>query len=109
LVYRVKLLPGVLQDAKSYYQYIAQDSPENALLWFNGLFEVIDSLENLPMRCPVAPETGLIGKEVRCLLYAQHYRILYGVEKNTVRIYHIRHTAQQTMTQEQFLRKPSQS
>ena len=97
MVYRVRLLPGALQDAKNYYEFIAAYSPETAVKWFDGLFEVINSLSTMPKRCPIAPETDLLGQEVRCLVYQKFYRILYSIDENVVRIYHIRHTSQDFM------------
>jgi plasmid stabilization system protein ParE len=108
LAYRVRILPGALQDAKNYYKYIEEDSPGNAVNWFNGLFDVVDSLAMMPKRCPVAPETSIVGQEVRCLLYCKYYRILYSIEERVVRIYHIRHTSQEYMSREEFFAQPSQ-
>ena len=103
MVYRVRILPGALQDAKNYYEFIATYSPETAVTWFEGLFEVVDSLSTMPMRCPIAPETALVGLEIRCLGYQKSYRILYSIDESTVRIYHIRHTSQEFMDPENFL------
>ncbi len=102
MVYRVRILPGALQDARNYYEFIAGYSPEIAVKWFEGLFLVVDSLETMPMRCPIAPETTLIGQEVRCLVYQKNYRILYTIEGDVVRIYHIRHTSQDLISSEDF-------
>jgi len=102
LVYSVRILAAALQDARDYYEYIAEDSPDNAASWFNGLFEVIDSLATMPNRCIIAPEALLLGQDIRCLIYRKHYRILYSVEGQIVRIYHIRHRSQQPMSHEDF-------
>ena len=103
MVYRVRILPGALQDARNYYEFIATYSPETAVIWFEGLFEVVDSLSTMPNRCPIAPEASLVGMEIRCLGYQKFYRILYSIDENTVRIYHIRHTSQEFMDPENFL------
>ena len=102
MVYRVRILPGALQDARNYYEFIAGYSPEIAVKWFEGLFSVVDSLETMPMRCPIAPETALIGQEVRCLVYQKNYRILYTIDGDVVRIYHIRHTSQDLISSGDF-------
>ena len=49
--YRVIIRPDALQDAKNYYEYMAEYSSEKAVKWFNGLFEVINSLSTMPKRC----------------------------------------------------------
>jgi plasmid stabilization system protein ParE len=70
--------------------------------WFDGLFGVIDSLMVMPARCAVAPESAIVGREVRCLLYRKYYRVLFAIEGEVVRIYHIRHASQQYMSREDF-------
>jgi plasmid stabilization system protein ParE len=106
MTYRVKLTPTALADAENFYLWIREDSPINAASWFNGLLELVETLSSMPERCPVAPETTLVRQEIRCLLYKQRYRVLYGIEDKLVRIYHIRHTSQQWMTREEFVRTP---
>ena len=101
--YRVMIRPGALQDARNCYEYLAEESSENAVKWFNGLFEVIDSLTSMPKRCAIASETNWIGQEIRCLVYRKYYRILYTIEEDIVRIHHIRHTSQDWMSSEEFL------
>lgn len=103
MVYRVRILPGALQDARNYYEFIAGYSPETAVKWFEGLFDVVQSLETMPMRCPIAPESELIGLSIRCLIYRKKYRVLYTIDEQVVQIYHIRHTAQEFMGSEEFL------
>jgi plasmid stabilization system protein ParE len=100
--YQVIIRPDALQDAKSNYEYMAEYSSEKAVKWFNGLFEVINSLTTMPKRCSVAPETNWIGQELRCLIYRKCYRILYTIENDMVRIHHIRHTSQELMSTEEF-------
>jgi plasmid stabilization system protein ParE len=72
--------------------YIAQNSPQNARQWYEGLERAIDSLEILPMRYGLAPESEYLGVELRHYLY-KSYRIIYRVEEaaKTVRILHVRH------------------
>ncbi|NET07841.1 MAG: type II toxin-antitoxin system RelE/ParE family toxin [Merismopedia sp. SIO2A8] len=95
--YHVKILPGALNDAKELYRWIQKDSASNADKWFNGIIEAINSLEMLPMRVPIAPESKLMSLEIRHLIYKKNYRILFTVDDDTVRIYHIRHTARGLM------------
>jgi len=44
-------------------RWIAQHSPEQALLWHFEIENAIFSLENNPYRCPVAPENDLFRKK----------------------------------------------
>ena len=100
--YQVKILPGAIEDARALYSWIAEKSPTDAAAWFNGLFPVIDSLSTMPLRTPRAPESDILGIEIRHYIYKKNYRILYIVDGDTVRIIHIRHGAQQWMTKEEF-------
>jgi plasmid stabilization system protein ParE len=54
----------------------------------------VESLAELPERCPFAPEPGLRQKGVRQLLYGEGrsvYRILYRVKDESVQIITIPH------------------
>ncbi len=106
LVYHIRILSSALQDAKDCYNYIANESRDAADQWFNGLFDAVDSLENMPKRCAIAPETAIVGKEIRVLIYRKNYRILFALEKDIVRIYHIHHTARDILTADEFLAQP---
>jgi plasmid stabilization system protein ParE len=102
MTYRVRISPTALQEAEAIYAWIATNSPENAATWFNALFDVIQSLETMPFRCSLAPESDILGEEIRQYIYRKNYRILFNVEGEVVRIYHIRHVAQQFLTKEDF-------
>ncbi|MEA5504515.1 type II toxin-antitoxin system RelE/ParE family toxin [Halotia wernerae UHCC 0503] len=102
MIYRVKITPTALADTEAFYLWLLQSYSINAAVWFNGLFEAINTLTSMPGRCPIAPETEIVRQEIRFLLYAKHYRILYSVKGNSL-IYHIRHTSQQWMTRQDFL------
>lgn len=54
------------------------------------------SLQHMPHRCPPAPERELFEMDLRQLLESS-YRILFTISGQTVRILHIRHTAQAWM------------
>ena len=41
-------------------EYIARHSPQNARRWYQGLEKAIASLEILPTRCGIAPETKFL-------------------------------------------------
>lgn len=70
--------------------------------------KAIESLSEMPKRCPFARENDYFTMEIRQLLYGRGrnlYRILFtiveGKEASTVRILHIRHAAQQTLGESQ--------
>jgi hypothetical protein len=45
------------EDMKEAVQWIAQYSPDKATLWYFDMTEAIESLENFPARCSLAPES----------------------------------------------------
>ena len=94
LEYRVKILPDALEDAKSLYQWIKQESPMYATQWFNGLFDAIDELAFMPLRYARAPESNILDLPIHHYVYKRNYRILFMVDGDIVRIYRIRHTSQ---------------
>jgi plasmid stabilization system protein ParE len=79
-------------------------SPTKAKHWYEGLLKAIESLSEMPKRCPLARESKYFSQEIRQLLYGRgrnSYRILFTViesdEIARVRILHIRHATQQTL------------
>ena len=81
-------------------------SPTKASQWYSGLLKAIESLSQMPKRCPLARENHHFSQEIRQLLYGRghnSYRILFAIVEEkipTVRILHIRHASQQTIGEE---------
>ena len=59
-------------------------------------FAAITSLSQHPKRCPVAPEDGMDGMELRHLIH-RDYRIIFVVASNRITILQIRHAARPPM------------
>lgn len=79
-------------------------SPAKANQWYSGLLLAIESLSQMPKRCPLARENKYFSQEIRQLLYGRgrnSYRVLFtileGQNISTVRILHIRQASQQTI------------
>lgn len=114
MTYRVDISRPALMDAEETYLWLKVESEENANKWFKGLVEAINSLENFPNRCPIAPETRSFLIEIRQLFYGkgkQQYRILFGISvdeetnEDVVLIYRIRHSSQKYLDGLQILGK----
>jgi hypothetical protein len=67
MTYRVRITSSALASAEEIYLWLKEQDPLEAVQWFNGLFEASESLAKMPKRCGIAPETELLGVEVRCL------------------------------------------
>lgn len=95
--YQVEISERAQLEARSAALWMAQFSEAKATTWFFELSEAMQSLENMPFRCPLAPETESFGFEIRHLIFGK-YRILFTVEDETVYILNVRHSAQKTLS-----------
>jgi plasmid stabilization system protein ParE len=98
MAYLVELTLRAERDLDYLYQRISADDSPAAARWFNGLEEAILSLEQMPRRCPRAPESKRTKRQLRRLLHGAKrdvYRVIYEIveSRKLVRILTIRHTA----------------
>ena len=103
--YRIEISSVAEAEADNAFLWMSKvTSSQKARLWYDGLLRAIESLSEMPKRCPLARENEYFSHEIRQLLYGKghnSYRILFSIVENeelsTVRILHIRHAAQQTI------------
>ena len=103
--YRVELAEAAEAEIDAAYLRLARIAPEVAARWHSGLLRALESLSEMPRRCPLARESERFDVEVRQLLFGytrNTYRVLFIVieprgpaEEATVRILHIWHAARQ--------------
>ncbi len=99
MAYLVELTLRAERDLDYLYQRIsAADDSAAATRWLKGLEEAIYTLERLPRRCPVAPESRKAKRRLRQLLYGAKrdvYRVIYEIDESSkvVRVLTIRHAA----------------
>jgi toxin ParE1/3/4 len=96
MAYRVELTARAGRDLRRIYRHIHADDSEAAFAWFNGLETLVYSLDKLPSRGTVTPES----KDLRHLSYgnkAHVYRIIYRVHERAEKVsaLHIRHGARE--------------
>ena len=109
MTYRVEISSVAEAEADGAFLQLSQlMSPERARQWYQGLLSAIESLSEMPKRCPLARENKYFSKEIRQVMYGKSrnsYRIIFtiveGSKVSTVRILHIRHAAQQTLGENQ--------
>ena len=85
--YQLRFAERAINDARVYYDQIAEYSPDRAEKWRRGLLVKMDTLRRLPFRCPRAPEGERYGEDVRELLHGKRsstYRILFVVREDVV-------------------------
>ncbi len=107
MVYRVRFTANAEKDLERLYLWVVAQAPRRGPEWFKGLENAIDSLQENPRRCPLAPENYQPEDGIRQLLYGKKpdvYRILYQVneKEKTVNILHMRHGARMPVPPKEF-------
>jgi plasmid stabilization system protein ParE len=90
--YLVDFTRAAEREIEQIKEWIAVDSLEASGRWVDGLLAVVDRLERMPSRCPLAPENESHVEEIRQMLYGS-YRILFTILAGRVVILHVRHGA----------------
>jgi toxin ParE1/3/4 len=83
--------PLAIERAYEEARYIAEDKPEAALRWLDGLFKAAERLERFPRSGRVVRE--LASDEYREVIYRSH-RVIYRVGESSVSILTVRGAAQ---------------
>lgn len=89
--FRIVVEDQAYAEMEEAYQWIAQYSPEKATLWYFDITEKIESLQQYPYRCPLAPENELFPEEIRQLIF-EKYRILFTVRDEDIHVLHVWHS-----------------
>ncbi len=90
--YNVNITKTAEIDLEEIWQNISQTGIPNAKKFINALEDKIQTLEKFPQRCPIIPESDLLGLEYRHLIIG-NYRIIFKLEKNTVYVMRAVHSA----------------
>lgn len=78
-------------ELEAIYNYIKKGSPQNAILVFNGIYDLANSLPNFPYKFRVEP---IINIEKVRFAAIWSFKIIYSVEKDSVVILRIFNTKQ---------------
>jgi plasmid stabilization system protein ParE len=92
--YRVVPTLKALNDADRAYDWIAEQAPDAALDWLEGLFAAFQSLSKSPRRCPISLVSGESGEEIRQLNYGR-YRVLFTIGGDSVFVVAVKHSARE--------------
>jgi toxin ParE1/3/4 len=92
--YRVNLTARVAAQLQDVFEYIEEDSPENARRMIQRLMDAIDSLDILPHRYKVLEESDSLGEEIRSMV-VKPFLVRYHINESAgvVTIVSIRHGA----------------
>lgn len=107
MAYRVEIARNAEADLEELYLWVVARAPHRGANWFNGLERAVVSLDELPKRCPVAPECFDPRFPVRVLNYGRKphvYRIFFTVDDDAhvVHVVHIRRGARRPATPEEL-------
>lgn len=83
MMFSVVISKRAERDVQEIIRYISQDAPENGLRWKQHFHRKAASLESLPLRCGIAPESKHVDEEIRHLL-TRGYRILFTAADNGI-------------------------
>ena len=62
MAYTVSLSGSAEADAYAAFEHIREVAPASAARWLTGLFAAIQTLADMPARCPVIPEADELGQ-----------------------------------------------
>ena len=89
----VNIMAKAQGDVLEICGWLSQFSPEAAADWHAAIIERIQTLEENPLRCPLAREAGKLGIELRELTFGKRrgtFRILFTIDANNVNVLRIR-------------------
>ena len=98
--YRVEVTETAWAEVEEAYDWLAKQSPKAALRWRSALLHAVDSLETMPHRCHLAPESKTWKREIRELLHGKRrgiYRILFEIRGDIVYVLRVRHGARRLL------------
>ena len=78
-------------ELEAIYQYIKKESPQNAILVFNSIYDLALSLPDFPYKFPMEPVIN-IEKVRYAVLWS--FKIIYAVEKDRIVVLRVFNTKQ---------------
>ena len=105
--FRVEISEFAEADIEDIFGWLQKRSETIAKNWYSSWLSALRSLEHLPNRCPVAPETHSFLIDIRQLLFGEgslQHRIIFGVSveepsgNGIVTIYRVRNSMRQPLS-----------
>ena len=84
-VYKIKIYPTAKKDLQEIIDYLNTLSQQAALRYYDLLIAEIESLSQMPFRCPKPRDIALAAKGYRYLI-VENYLVFYVVARDTVQI-----------------------
>jgi plasmid stabilization system protein ParE len=96
--YTVIITAQALEELEAAYLWLLERTEQHAPAWYNRVLDAVNSLQQMPARCPLAPENEEADEEVRHLIVGDHihgYRIIFAIRGIDVIVLDIVHGARQ--------------
>ena len=102
-MHRVIITGPAKRDIQAAHDWWAENrSAEQAARWYLGIQAAIKSLRKMPERYSMASESDLLSRGIRQLLFGlgrrPTHRVVFGMEDDTVIVFRVRHTSQDSLT-----------
>jgi plasmid stabilization system protein ParE len=88
--YEVRVYPAAERDLEDIVDYLNTLSPQIAVQCYEQLVDKLQSLSNMPQRCPLIRELALKAKGYRYLI-VEDYLVCFVIRDRTVQIRRIIH------------------
>ena len=96
MTYTIIYSPQAREDIKEAYLWLFERTLQHAPAWHDRLLDAIDSLKNMPSRCPLAPEYKKSKEKVHHLIVGDRihaYRIIFAIRGEMVVVLRVIHGA----------------
>ncbi len=102
MAYKLVIFPQAESDIAEALAYLSERAPQAARRWYALVKSEIESLVEMPARCPLSPEAPKLGADLRQLLYGKRpgiYRIVFRIleESREVHVIAVRHGARKPL------------
>ena len=88
VIYKVKIYSAAQKDFEEIIEYLNTLSPQAAIKYYDLIVEKINSLAQIPERCPLAKDLQLRVRGYRTLVI-ENYIVFYIIKEDLVQIHRI--------------------
>lgn len=81
---RIQFYLAAKKQLADIHDFIALDSPANAVKVYNGILDDIQRLSVFPQMAKVEEDLKGLGVEFRSLVVLRRYKVVFFIEKDTV-------------------------
>lgn len=107
MAYSLVVTPQAQADINEAFAFLSEHSPEAARRWYEAVRDAVLTLDEMPARCPAAPEAARLGVPLRQLLHGKHpsiYRVVFRIAEDAgeVHVLSVRHGARKPLSEEEM-------